>query len=220
MQEAQHTDPSQYHSFNEFFYRKLKPSARPIDMNVNSIVSPADGQLLVIEHLKPDTNFFIKNSSFNIARFLQDNKLAQNFIDGTAVIIYLAPYNYHRFHLPLDAQPMQTKHINGKLESVHPRVYQYTQPLHENERQLILLNTNAGKTVAFVAVGALFVGSINQTYSPDKFYKKGNELGYFSFGGSTVVLLFPPKTINVDQAFNNSDFVPIQMGQKIGTLID
>lgn len=210
--------------FNDFFIRKLKSDARPIDNNPTSIICPADGTLLAIEHLTDDMAFPIKGTNFCLTRFLQNKQLSEQFMGGTIVIVRLAPWDYHRFHFPCDCIPGSTVSINGSYESVNPLVYRSgIQPLHENERHLIVLQTNHTQLL-FVSVGALCVGTIKETYEPLQQYKKGSEIGYFCFGGSTIALIFAPSSVKLDNHFLENSYqgieTPVKMGQKIGISIN
>lgn len=219
MHESIRSNPSDYRTFNDFFTRTLKPEARPIGHDPASTVSPADGTLFAFEHIGPQTTVFAKNKLFDISTFLKDADLAKRFYDGTMLIIYLAPWNYHRFHMPLDGIPSAIKPISGRYESVNPLVYMAgKQPLQENERKLICIETSNHTTLALVCVGALCVGRITHTYAPGTLYKKGEELGYFSLGGSTIVMLFEKNAITLDTHIleHKKTGVQIQMGQKIG----
>lgn len=209
-------------SFNNFFIRKLKPHARPIDFNENTITSPSDGAILAID-LSKQATFDIKNTSFDLHTFLGNATLAQEFSNGYLIIFRLAPWDYHRFHFPFNCRPLPAKRIKGKYESVDPLVFKHgIQPLHVNERQLITLLTNTDKFL-LIPVGALCVGKISTTYLPQKKYLKGDEVGYFSFGGSTVVLVCKPNTISINnQIISNSKNnieTPVKMGEKVATFI-
>lgn len=185
-----------YTSFNDFFIRKLKAGARTIDTNQNVIASPADCKLFIIDNITNESEFFVKETKFNLEKFLNNKELAEQFQHGTLMIMRLAPYDYHRYHFPVDCVPAAHKLINGVFESVNPLVYKAgVQPLTENERHLIMLKTDHFGDVAMMPVGALFVGRIIQTYLPNSPVKKGDEAGYFAFGGSTVVLLFKKGTV-------------------------
>lgn len=207
-----------YRSFNDFFTRKLKQSARPINQESNSIISPADGYIIIVNDLKEHTPIMIKNVPFTLATFLANTNAAQKFYNGTMVIIYLAPWNYHRFHFPFKASATKTHSIHGTYESVHPFVFfSSTQPLHVNERICwhLIADNNNNNEIMCVAVGATFVGQITTSFTPNIIYQKGDEMGYFSFGGSTVVLIFPKDTFIPDT--KEDSWKEIKMGQKIGS---
>ncbi len=217
--------PHEFRSFNDFFIRTLKPEARPIDLEPLSITSPADSYIIVKETITNTMQFPIKNSNFTLEQFLGDALLAQSFEGGTMFIFRLAPYHYHRFHFPLTCTPLPSKTIHGRYESVNPLVYfSGIQPLTVNERHLYELDTTLCGTVPMVSVGALCVGKIVETYQPTtREHKKGDEGGYFCFGGSTLVLLFKKNTITVNTDILANSLIgqetPIKMGQKIASAI-
>jgi phosphatidylserine decarboxylase len=209
-----------YRTFNEFFSRKLKPAVRTITHDEHAIASPADGAALVIQNIGNSTQFPIKGVLFDLNALLKDKELAAEFNGGTAFVIRLAPWDYHRLHFPLAGRPEAPQVIHGKYESVHPFVYSRgIQPLTVNERHLILYQTETVGTIALIPVGALFVGAITETYTVGQQYHAGDEMAYFSFGGSTVVLLFKKDTITVSEEIilNSSEGkeTAVKMGQTI-----
>lgn len=218
MTEAVLEKSSDYPTFHDFFIRTLKPSARPIDQDTHSIVSPADGAIIAIKDLSQEAEFMVKGKSFNLGQFLGSNTLADEYKDGSLVMIYLGPWDYHRFHFPIAGWACTAKTIPGVFESVHPYIYRLgIQPLLENERHITIIKPQHNPTspIVCVSVGALAVGKITETYLPDTLYSKGAELGYFAFGGSTIVLLFKKETITLAK---NLSLKPatIKMGQPIG----
>ncbi len=192
-------EPAQgYASFNEFFIRKLKPGSRPIAPALDAVVSPADGKLFVIPDISKKTPFFVKNEQFALIDFVCNQDLARRYEGGTLVIARLAPPDYHRFHLPLGGYMSKPVAINGVYESVNPIAYAAgVQPLTQNERHCITLQTESCGLVTIIPVGAMFVGKIKYTHAFETMSTKGDELGYFEFGGSTVVLLFEPGMVTV-----------------------
>lgn len=208
-----------FKSFNQFFYRKLKPQTRQIDQEQTSIISPADSVVTVIENIQPSTTFGVKNVSFELDRFINNPELAPQFYGGTVFIFRLAPPDYHRFHFPCNGIAEKSVIIPGKFESVHPIVFQCgIQPLAENERHLIRLETAKCGTILCIAVGALLVGKIIETYREHAQQIKGDEMGYFSFGGSTLVLVFKKDTIQLMPFLadaKNGIEISVRMGQTI-----
>lgn len=210
-----------YKTFNEFFSRKLKPNKRVIDSDLDSVISPADGKLLVIEELKQDTSFFVKACKFDLECFLQDKNLANEFAGGTVFLFRLAPENYHRFHFPFDCIASKPQRIKGKLESVNPVVYKSgVQPLTKNERHLIVLDSEKFGKVLFIPVGAMLVGKVVETYDPEDFHKKGDEVGYFAFGGSSIVMIFKNGVVTPDETFIQNSLhdreSEVRMGIRVG----
>ncbi|MCK4859688.1 MAG: phosphatidylserine decarboxylase, partial [Candidatus Omnitrophica bacterium] len=113
-------DISDFRSFNDFFMRKIKPGARPIDNDSSVICSPADGNLLAFKKLSHLDNFFIKGEQFTLSTFLQDEALASKYEDGSLMIVRLAPFDYHWFHFPVSGFVNSPIKIKGRYDSVSP----------------------------------------------------------------------------------------------------
>eukprot|EP00026_Physarum_polycephalum_P006051 Phypoly_transcript_06091.p1 GENE.Phypoly_transcript_06091~~Phypoly_transcript_06091.p1 ORF type:complete len:515 (+),score=90.29 Phypoly_transcript_06091:274-1818(+) len=216
-----------FKNFNEFFYRKLKPTARPIDHpeNPKVAVSPADCRLLVFPTIDDATAIWIKGKNFSLKNLVGDEALANKYRNGSMGIARLAPQDYHRFHLPVDCKIGATKHFDGALYTVNPIAIRENVDVYtENKRDLTFLENTAFGTVLFIAVGATMVGSINLTTSLGEVHKKGDEHGYFAFGGSTILLLFEPNKIVFKKSLLINSCKPIEtlvkMGNKIGEMKD
>ncbi len=205
--QAFHVDSSEfldsvdsYRSFNDFFIRRLKPECRPMTPGVDIAVLPADARYLVFPDIEAANGFWVKGKKFSLETLLRDKKLASRYGQGAMVIARLCPVDYHRFHFPLACVPGPARLINGPLYSVNPMALKRNiQILSENKRMITTLQTKNFGEVLFIEVGATYVGSIHQTYTPDAPCEKGEEKGYFSFGGSCLILLFEPNTIVFDQ---------------------
>jgi len=215
---------SEFSSFNDFFTRKLKPSSRPLA--AKEAVIPADGRYLVFPSLKHTNqdkgiqSFFVKDKSFNLKSFLKDPVLAEKYASGSMLIARLAPVDCHRFYFPFDCVPQKSKLINGCLYSVNPLALKKSlKNFLENKRVLTRLKTTNFKEVLCLEVGATNVGSIVQTYEPEKAYKKGDEKGYFELGGSTIVFLFEENTIQFDQDLIDNSQKGIETYACIGDLL-
>jgi phosphatidylserine decarboxylase len=218
LNEYQISDVKQFHTFNQFFYRKLKPDARPLGEN---IVSPADGKVLAFQSLKDVSSFFVKGTEFTVFDFLQDKKLATKYKEGSMLIVRLAPADYHRFHFPADGNISESKQINGYYYSVSPLALKKSFEIFcQNLREYSILSTSNHGDIFISEVGATMVGGITQTYNSNSKIKKGDEKGYFSFGGSTLVLLFEKDKITFDQDLiqntKNGFETAIKMGEQIG----
>jgi phosphatidylserine decarboxylase len=188
--------PESYRTFNEFFYRKLKPQARPIAPGENVITFPADGRHLVLPDIANCDDFFIKGTRFDLPALLRDAALAARFAHGSMLISRLCPVDYHRFHFPCAGTPGAARQINGPLYSVSPIALRRRASIHwENKREITLLRTPHLGDVLLLEVGATCVGSIIQTYTPDTPVEKGAEKGYFRFGGSCFITIFEPGKI-------------------------
>ena len=188
LNECEFSDIKHYKTFNEFFYRKLKPEVRPVE---EGVVSPADGKILAFQSMNDIPSFFIKGSEFNLQTFLGDESLAKKYETGAMAIVRLAPADYHRYHFPASGKASESIKINGHYFSVSPLALQKSLEIFcENKREYCTLSTDEFGDILVVDVGATMVGSIIQTYQAHTSVNKGDEKGYFAFGGSTLVLLF------------------------------
>jgi len=196
LNEFEISDLNQFETFNQFFYRKLKKDARPIGENV---VSPADGKILAFQTMKDVTTFFVKGSEFTLNSFLRNDTLAKKYEDSAMAIIRLAPADYHRFHFPASGKVSESIPIKGHYFSVSPLALQGSLDIFcENYREYCTLETKDYGDILISDVGATMVGSIIQTYKANSEIQKGDEKGYFAFGGSTLVLLFEKGKIVFD----------------------
>lgn len=188
-----------FSSFNDFFVRKLKPTARPLAEEKNGAIMPADGRYLFFPDISQENGFFVKGKKFSLEKLVDNKELAEEYQNGSMVFARLCPTDYHRYHFPFDCTVGKSRLINGYLYSVNPiALKKNIEIFTENKRVLTeLISPEFGK-VLFIEVGATCVGSIHQTYPKKDFYLKGEEKGFFSFGGSSLILLFLPHRIIFD----------------------
>jgi len=188
-----------FSSFNDFFIRKLKSDKRKIVADPKRASLPADGRYLVFPKVQEVTQFYIKGTRFDLASLLQNSAYARRYEEGSMVIARLCPTDYHRFHFPADGVPGIPKAIEGDLYSVNPiALHKQLSVLWTNKRVVTDFETDLFGKVLYIEIGATCVGTIHQTYSPEKRVSKGDEKGYFSFGGSCLVLLFEKDRIVLD----------------------
>lgn len=184
-------------SFNDFFIRKLKSQARPISSA--PFVAPADARYLGYQTLTEET-VIVKGQTFNLEALFQNKELASKYRGGSLIMARLCPSDYHRFHFPADCTPGEAQLINGFLYSVNPiAIGQKLSIFWENKRKLTLLETKELGQIAFFEVGATNVGSIHETYTPHRPAAKGDEKGYFSFGGSSLLIFLEPGKLRLSQ---------------------
>lgn len=235
MAEAANPDLASYRTFNEFFTRPLKAGARPIDADMKSIVSPADGAISELGPISDDAIMQAKGWSYSARTLLGgDENLAASFRDGLFMTVYLSPKDYHRVHLPLAGTLRETIYVPGRLFSVNTRTANGVPGLFaRNERVVCIFDTVAGP-MAVVLVGAIIVAGIatvwQGTVTPPHrrlevtsfgsgrapvSMQKGDEIGRFLVGSTAIVLL--PK----DVAQWRDDLragSPLRMGERIGAL--
>lgn len=207
MSEANDSDPYRYGSFNEFFTRSLKEGARPIATEENAIACPVDGCVSEAGAIDRDRLLQAKGRDYGLSELLAAQPWAHRFEGGSFATIYLAPFNYHRVHMPLRGTLLETVYVPGRLFSVNASTAQHVPGLFaRNERVLTLFDHGVGQ-FALVMVGALNVGSMATVWAGDitpaarrvitripgapTKLEKGAELGRFNMG-STVILLFEP----------------------------
>lgn len=197
-----------YESFNDFFIRDIKKENRPIE---NGLIAVCDSKLSVYKIDKYST-FNIKNSVYDVKELIQKDNIKYKY----ALIFRLCVDDYHHYIFPDDGRVISNKKINGVLHTVRPIALEKYKVFHENTREVTFLECkNLGK-VAYIEVGAMFVGKICNKNK--KAFKKGDEKGHFEFGGSTVVLLVENE-ININEKIieNSKKGIEtiVKMGQNI-----
>ena len=235
--EAAEPDPRRYPSFNAFFTRALRSGARPLAADAAALVAPCDGTVSERGTLDGDrllqAEVAAKRRWYTLAELLGDDPHAADFVGGEFATIYLAPYNYHRVHMPLDGTLERLVHLPGRLFSVNRATARHVPRLFaRNERVVCRFRTAAGP-LAVVFVGALNVGSIRvegfgdltpaRTRTPRVLplpqpapaFARGAELGRFNLG-STVILLLPRAACRWQDAFRPG--AAVRTGESIATL--
>lgn len=206
-------------SFNDFFIRKLKASARPIDQTPDHLISPADSRLLAYE-IKHDTLLPVKGRAFTLRELLR-NDLADEYLGGRCLIFRLAPVDYHRFGYIDDGEQSPITVVKGFYRSVHPlAIWRQLPVFSENQREYCVLYTRNFGAVVHIDVGATGVGRIVQHQRQGGPCRRGQEKGYFEFGGSTSILLFKPGSVKLDDDIASYSAQGIETlvryGEKIG----
>lgn len=225
LEEAERSMISEYKTFNDFFTRKLKPGVRSINAADDVVISPADGRVLAYQNLREYQMLQVKGKYFSIKELLADPVSAEQFKNGSCIVVRLNPSDYHRFHFPISCIPKAHQVIAGQYYSVNPMSLECVDKVYcKNVRHISYLKNGKHGIIGVVEVGATMVGSVVQTYDPDCEAKKGEEKGYFQFGGSTVILLFQPNQITLDadlivNTMNGFETL-IRMGEAIGKIKD
>ena len=216
-----------FRTFNEFFTRRLKTGARPVDGDPKVISSPCDGRVMSTGVVSRGLALQAKGQSYPLARLLGDEALCARFEGGPYLTIYLSPRDYHRVHFPCDGEVERCIHLPGLLYTVAPRATELVDCLLcRNERLNTVLQTPFG-TAAVVMVGATGVGRITVSYGamttnvgecsgrtsfdPPLTVAKGDELGVFNVGSTVVLVLEAGKWETRYPAVGES----VQMGQPL-----
>ncbi|ORY24008.1 phosphatidylserine decarboxylase-domain-containing protein [Naematelia encephala] len=214
-----------FKTFNEFFYRKLKPDARPVEEpgNEGRLVSCADCRMMAFESVSEATRLWIKGREFSVGRLLGPTyKDIWDKYDGGALGIFrLAPQDYHRFHSPVRGRVGKSAFIEGEYYTVNPQAVRTTLDVYgENVRKVVPIESEEFGTVMTVWIGAMMVGSILTTCKEGEIVERTEELGYFAFGGSTIVCLFEKGVLKWDEDLLQNGRAAIEtlvrMGMGIG----
>lgn len=213
-------EPAFYGSYNEFFTRKIKTGARPVDMTPDALVSPCDSKLTVYK-IDEDSIFDIKGVSYHVDEFLRSRKLAEKYNGGYFCIFRLEVSDYHRYMYIDNGIKSKNFHIKGFYHTVNPIALEKADIYRENTREFTVLHTENFGQVIHAEVGAMLVGKI-KNHHRDKNYRfsRGEEKGMFEFGGSTVVLIFKKDAVEFDKdiMINTAEGFEtvVKMGEKIG----
>lgn len=220
--EHNHIDMSQYveqdyKSYNDFFTRKIKEGKRPVIKDENILVAPADSKLTYYP-ITDDLHLNIKDTCYTLSDLLNNNSLAEQFVGGTCLIFRLTVDDYHRYCF-IDNGTKETDHyIAGVFHTVNPIANDYYPIYKQNSRSYSLLHTENFDDVIYMEVGAMMVGKIVNHNKQS--FSKGEEKGYFEFGGSTIVVLLKKDIVEIDQdiIINSKDHheTRVLMGEKIG----
>lgn len=236
MSDAVETDPTAYASFNEFFTRALKPGARPVDEDPAAIVSPVDGTVSEAGRLSADRILQAKGHEYTLRALLAGNTAwERTFAGGLFATIYLAPYNYHRIHMPIGGELRESFYVPGRLFSVNSVTARLVPGLFSINERVFCGFDAGGLPWAIILVGALNVGSMATVWHGDvtprrhrevtalpvtdvlapTWLPKGAELGRFNMG-STVILLLPPGAAEWQSTLRAGRV--LRMGERIGSL--
>ncbi|MCL7746898.1 phosphatidylserine decarboxylase [Halalkalibacter alkaliphilus] len=204
---------NEYVHLHDLFIRELKPGSRPIDKNTHSLISPVDGIMAQHGDLRKGTVFHVKGQDYNIEEMLGSAQAAEPYLNGHYFILYLSPSHYHRIHCPVDGIIKRQWQLGGRSYPVNTLGLRYgKRPLSRNYRVISELDVN-GKHLAIVKVGAMNINTIELTHNEERLYK-GDEMAYFSFG-STVVLLCENGLLSQTDIEENSE---VRVGEKIALL--
>lgn len=207
----------QYKSFNDFFTRKLKEGTRPFSRDETSLLSPADGRLLVYNDIVSDTRVEVKGIEDSLHN-LFDRKINE-FNGGKVAVVRLCPADYHRYHFPCAGKVVEQVQVKGQYHSVNPVALDSKEQIFcLNKRSYTLIDTEKFGRVAFMEVGAFGVAGIHQTFTGSD-VERMQEKGYFDFGGSTVVLVFQKGAIEFEADLLENSRKGIETLVKVGETI-
>lgn len=205
-------DQVEYTSFNDFFTRTINPKYRPID---NGLIAIADSKLLVYK-INNASKLKIKNSIYTVEELIQEK--TDKFKDGYALVFRLTVDDYHHYLFPDDGAVKSSKMINGTLHTVQPIALKKYKVFHENARAVTFLECDNYGEVCYIEVGAMMIGKITNHEIIN--FQKGQEKGYFEFGGSTVIMLFEKNKIKINETILENSKNEIETIVKMGERLD
>ncbi|AYC29695.1 phosphatidylserine decarboxylase [Paenisporosarcina cavernae] len=202
-----------YASLQDFFTRRIPSSLRNVNTSTDTLTSPVDGKIEAFGTLSDSFHFHVKGQAYSIEEMV-GKELAQEYANGSYIVCYLSPANYHRIHSPLSANRVSTKTYGLTSYPVNKAGLRYgKRPLSKNFRKIVELK-NDQHSVVLAMIGAMFVNSIH--LMDTTIYKKGDEIGYFSFG-STVILLSKKEEFAFAENLRAGDIV--KFGEPLGYML-
>jgi phosphatidylserine decarboxylase len=206
-----------YKSYNEFFTKKILSNKRPINMNENILISPCDSKISIYT-INEDLTLRVKDSYYNIDTLVGKNIISE-YVDGYALVFRLSEKDYHRYCYIDNGKKSDNIHINGVFHTVQKISLDKYNFYKTNDREYTILNTNNFDKIVEVEIGAMCIGKIKNLHKNYKF-KKGEEKGYFEFGGSTIVLLIKKNIVDIDKDIldnsKNDIETIVKYGERIG----
>lgn len=206
-----------YRSFNAFFTRRMLPEARPFDNSPHALCSPCDGFASAYP-IQKDMSLTIKHTEYTLPQLLRDQKLAARYAGGTALLLRLTVSDYHRYAYVDHGLRSSYRRIPGVLNTVNPAAACRKPIYKENTREYSLLRSRSFGTVLMMEIGALMVGRIvnhHKAYTSLE-VTRGQEKGYFAFGGSSILLLFQPGSVSIRKDILRNTALDVETKVKMG----
>lgn len=205
----------EYTSLNDFFTRRLKPGIRPISEELSVLVSPVDALITGIGPITGGLIMNVKGQDYTLDELLHHSPRTECYNHGYYMVLYLSPTDYHRIHVPVTGTVIETEHIPGKVYPVNEFGLRHMKRVLSRNERLISYIRHAAGEVAVVKVGAMNVSSIHYVEDHIKDIVRGQELAYFEFG-STVVLLTENGTFSPNEQLQLGS--KVKMGESLGLL--
>ena len=207
---------SNYTSFNDFFSRKIKDGKRVFSKDKKDFCAPCDSKVTIYK-IDDNEEFIIKNKSYTLERILRDKELAKEYKNGYFMVFRLSVDDYHRYAYIDNGKLLKSKKINGRFHTVGPIAFDRFKVYQENQREYEILKTENFGDIIQMEIGALMVGKIKN--HKKETFNRGEEKGYFIFGGSTIVIMVKENTIKIDKDIlensNNHIETKVKQGEKV-----
>ena len=212
-------EKQKFSSWNDFFTRRLRQGERSVDEREKVLVSPCDGKLSVYR-IDKNSRFWIKDTEYTVEQLLRNKSLAERYLGGYALVFRLTVDDYHHFCYPADGKKSDNVVVPGIFHTVNPVANEVYPIYRENAREYTLLKTEKFGTVLMMEVGAMMVGKITNVEKKSVSVKKGQEKGWFEFGGSTIIPLLQHGKVRLDydliENTENGYETVVRMGERIG----
>lgn len=212
-------EKQKFSSWNDFFTRRLRQGERSVDEREKVLVSPCDGKLSVYR-IDKNSRFWIKDTEYTVEQLLRNKSLAERYLGGYALVFRLTVDDYHHFCYPVDGKKSDNVVVPGIFHTVNPVANEVYPIYRENAREYTLLKTEKFGTILMMEVGAMMVGKITNVDKKSVSVKKGQEKGWFEFGGSTIILLLQHGKVRLDydliENTENGYETVVRMGERIG----
>ena len=212
-------EKQKFDSYNDFFTRKIKPGHRKFDRVKENFCAPCDSRLSIYP-ITAEGKVRVKDTEYTMESLFRSRKIARHYEGGTLCIFRLTVDDYHHYSFVDDGRMGYIYRIPGVFHTVNPAANDVCQIYHENTREYCLLKTEQFGTIAMMEVGAMMVGKITNLKPGACEVKKGEEKGYFEFGGSTIVLLLQHGKVRLDSDLiensENGYETIVRMGERIG----
>ncbi|SEN76175.1 archaetidylserine decarboxylase [Paenibacillus sp. OV219] len=205
----------EYGNLNEFFTRRLKPGARTIDQDAAALVSPVDALITGCGPIEQGTILNVKGQDYTIEELLNRSPRMENYKNGYYMVLYLSPTDYHRIHTPIAGTVVEREHVLGKVYPVNDFGLRHMRRVLSRNERLITYMRHSNAETAIVKVGAMNVSSIKYALPLREKMDKGDDLAYFEFG-STVVLLTEDDSFLPRPDLKTG--LKVRMGERLGTL--
>ncbi|MDD6024061.1 MAG: phosphatidylserine decarboxylase [Oscillospiraceae bacterium] len=208
-----------YGSFNDFFTRTILPGKRTIAPGEDRLIAPSDGKVTAFP-LEENAQFRIKGSDYTLSSLLRSEKQAERYRGGWGLLFRLSVDDYHRYCYPVSGEKGENVRIPGVYHTVNPRAAEARPIYQENTREYTQIRSEQFGNLLMMEVGAMLVGRIKNLHGPGK-VNRGEEKGYFEFGGSSIVLLLEPERFQPDaDIVENSargEETVVKLGESVGT---
>lgn len=210
--------PQEYRDFNAFFTRPIRPELRPFPQDPAALTAPCDG-LLSVYPIVDGVVVPVKQSAYTIERLLDGDPVAAAYRGGLCLVFRLCVDHYHRYCYLDSGKKGENRFIPGRLHTVRPIALAAYPVFTENCREYTVLETEHFGPVVQVEVGAMLVGKIVNHHGAGPIVR-GQEKGFFQYGGSTIVVLLPPDRAELSPALlrraQDGEEIPVRMGQSLG----